>query len=84
VVLVQKGCFRRERKSLSLQYRFWRLPLVQRLKSMDYMIDHPQLASLWAANSRTIARKMRFPVGTVFAAAQEQQEFTSVYAAAGD
>jgi hypothetical protein len=51
---------------------------------MDYMIDHPQLASLWAANSRTIARKMRFPVGTVFAAAQEQQEFTSVYAAAGD
>jgi hypothetical protein len=36
---------------------------------MDYMIDHPQLASLWAANSRTIARKMGLAVGTVHTAA---------------
>jgi len=32
---------------------------------MDYMIDHPQLASLWAANSHTNARNVGFSVGTV-------------------
>jgi hypothetical protein len=36
---------------------------------MDYMIDHTQFASHWAANSHTVARQMGLSVGTVHTAA---------------